>query len=175
MLQIAILGMEDGDHPFSCQAEAGQIDGMFEEFTGTVQVHGIVRRQGKRLWIEAHAKCMANLICDISGNPFTEQISAPIQLAYRVDTHLFLISEQPSEGDEILIREDERFIDLTEEARQELAIHLPMKRLAPEYRDKTFEELYPAVATAAAEDEHKEEELPGDPWAALRGLKLNNN
>lgn len=86
-------------------------------------------------------------------------------MAYLADTELFLLQqgEQRDRTYEVqLIREDATHIDLSEDVRQELAVHLPMKRVAPQYRDRSFEELYPQYAA-------RPEPLE-DPWAPLRKL-----
>jgi uncharacterized metal-binding protein YceD (DUF177 family) len=70
------------------------------------------------------------------------------------------------------IREDDTTIDLSDEVRQELAISLPMRRIAPQYRTKEFIEIFPAFA------EHQPEttnEGGIDPrWAALQSIKFDS-
>ena len=73
------------------------------------------------------------------------------------------MQEGEKEGEMHIIRDDELFIDLSDEVRQELALSLPMKRIAPEFRDKEWEDIAPEVATEI-----------DDRWKALKGLNLNN-
>ncbi|MEY3689205.1 MAG: hypothetical protein RIT37_767, partial [Bacteroidota bacterium] len=65
---------------------------------------------------------------------------------------------------------DEEYIDITEEVRQELAIHLPMKRVSPKYVNVQFETLHPELLS-------KEQENPGveSPFAALQHLNIQKN
>lgn len=170
MLKISILGMEDGDHPVQASCSSDDIQGMFPEFFGEVTLEGMLRKQGKRLILNAKASCMSKLICDVSGEEFDQSIEAPIAQYFRLDTQLHDLQEE-GDGDEILLREDEEFIDITEEVRQELAIHLPMRRIAPGYEDKTFEELHPDLL------KKEEEKLDGEssPFAALKHLNIQKN
>lgn len=171
MLKISILGMEDGDHAVKASCDSSEIPDMFPEFFGEVSVEGMLRKQGKRLILNAKASCMSKLLCDVSGEEFEQRIEAPITQYVRLDSQLFDL-QADSDGDEILLRDDEEFIDITEEVRQELAIHLPMKRIAPAYADKTFEELHPDLL------EKEEENKDGDdssPFAALKHLNIQKN
>ena len=170
MLKISIIGMEDGDHPVHASCTSDQIQDMFPEFFGEVILDGMLRKQGKRLILTANASCMSKLLCDVSGEEFDKRIEAPITQYFRLDTQLHDLQED-GDGDEILLRDDEEFIDITEEVRQELAIHLPMKRVAPGYEDKTFEELHPDLLKKEEETNDGE----SSPFAALKHLNIQKN
>lgn len=170
MLKVSILGMEDGDHAFRVTCDSSAIQDMFPEFTGLVQVEGTVKKQGKRLTIHANAACDAQLICDVSGEEFIQNIAADINKQYRLDTQLHALRTVEDEGDEIILRDDEEQLDITEEVRQELAIHLPMRRVAPAYVDTTFEALHPELR-----DERKESDVSDSPFAALQHLNIQKN
>jgi uncharacterized metal-binding protein YceD (DUF177 family) len=171
MLKISILGMEDGDHVIHSSCDAKSIPDMFPEFIGNVTINGTIRKQGKRLILNATASCMSLLICDVSGEEFEQKIEASIVQYFRLDTQIFNLQEEGENGDEIILRDDEEFIDITEEVRQELAIHLPMKRVSPAYADKSFEALHPELL------DKKEENNNGDlsPFAALQHLNIQKN
>jgi uncharacterized metal-binding protein YceD (DUF177 family) len=171
MLKISILGMEDGDHAFHSSCDSSLIQDMFPEFNGEVEIAGMIKKQGKRLTLNAIASCMSTLTCDISGEDFEQKIEAPINKHYRLDTQLFDLLKDKDDGDEIILRDDEDFIDITEEVRQELVIHLPMKRISPAYMDVTFETLHPGLIRK------EEEKNDGDqsPFAALKHLNIQKN
>jgi len=169
MLKVSILGMEDGDHVIHASCPAESIPEMFPEFTGEVVFDGMVQKQGKRLIVNAHATCNAVLTCDVSGEDFEMLIEAPINKHFRLDTQLFNLQTE-DDGDEILLSEDEEYIDITEEVRQELAIHLPMKRVSPNYVNVQFETLHPELLTKQSEN------TGGDsPFAALKHLNIQKN
>ena len=170
MLKISILGMEDGDHAFHSSCDSSEIRDMFPEFNGVVEINGMIKKQGKRLTLNAQASCMSTLTCDLSGEDFEQKIEAPIMKHFRIDSQLFNLQTE-EDGDEILLRDDEEFIDITEEVRQELVIHLPMKRVSPAYVDVSFETLHPGLLSK------EEEKIDGDnsPFAALKHLNIQKN
>jgi uncharacterized metal-binding protein YceD (DUF177 family) len=130
----------------------------------------MIKKQGKRLTLNAQASCMSTLTCDLSGEDFEQKIEAPIMKYFRIDSQLFNLQTE-EDGDEILLRDDEEFIDITEEVRQELVIHLPMKRVSPAYADVSFETLHPGLLSK------EEEKNDGDnsPFAALKHLNIQKN
>jgi len=171
MLNISILGLEDGEHDCSATCDAQSIPDMFPEFKGVVNVKGKIKKQGKRLMLTATASAIAHLICDVSGEEFEQSIEAPVHLVFRMDSQLFSLKGNDHDGDEILLRDDEEQLDITDEVRQELAIHLPMKRVAPEYAHTSFEALHPELLDTHKSVKDDEE----SPFAALKHLNIHKN
>jgi len=169
MLKISIRTLKDGDNPVELSEKSEKIDGFFGEFFGIVNFTGIVKRQGDRYIVKGMASCQANLICDLSNENFIETIETEINAVYVVNNILF---EQNKDTyyelhGEIYMRDDDLFIDITEEVKQELIISLPLKRIAPAYRDKKIEDLYPQYINTSNEQ-------PEDSrWEALKKLNLN--
>ena len=164
-LAIRIQGLRDGQYSVFLTAPAESIANMAPEFFGTVTVTGTLEKVGRRYTFIGVARCQALLVCDRTLEEYTEWIEADIEVAYLADTDLYLLrqGEQRDRTYELqVIREDDTHIDLAEEVRQELAVHLPMKRIAPAYRDVPFEELYPQYAAPPAPED--------DRWAPLRQL-----
>ena len=85
--------------------------------------------------------------------------------------HVFgdIDAERNEDSQVIPIREDATVIDITDEVRQELMVHLPMRRVAPKYRDKELTELFPELEGRDAEA--PQPDVVNDQWAALRKLK----
>ena len=171
MLKISILGMEDGDNAFHSSCDSSEIQDMFTEFNGIVEIEGVIKKQGKRLILHAHASCNTTLTCDISGEDYDQKIEAAIMKHFRIDTQLFDLQTDKEDGDEILLRDDEEVIDITEEVRQELVIHLPMKKVSPAYADISFETLHPDLLTKEEEKNDGED----SPFAALKHLNIQKN
>ncbi len=164
-LSVRIQGLRDGHYDISLTAPVESIADMAAEFFGEITLVGVLEKIGRRYTFVGTARCQARLICDRTLEPYTEWIEAPIEVAYLADTDLYLLrqGEQRDRTYELqIIREDDTHIDLAEEVRQELAVHLPMKRVAPQYREISFEQLYPQHAAPS----HKEDER----WAPLREL-----
>jgi uncharacterized metal-binding protein YceD (DUF177 family) len=74
-----------------------------------------------------------------------------------------------TDSGEVILHEDDQEIDISEQIRQELMLNLPMKRIAPEYRDKTIEELYPEFL-----DSNQNNSQIDERWKGLEGLTLEN-
>jgi uncharacterized metal-binding protein YceD (DUF177 family) len=169
-LIISIKGLQDGKYTVSASAECEYVEGMFPEFFGTIRVSGNIQKLAKRYILMLRAECQARMLCDVSGEEFTEPISTELTLNYIANTHLFLEQmDDPDPEPPLYIREDDTVIDITEEVRQELAVHLPVKRIAPQYRETSFGEIYPdydADASASGSQDI-------DPrWAALKGISF---
>jgi len=175
LLSISIKALQDGKHPVQLSAKASMLDGMFPEFTGEVVVHGTVQKLGKRYILQVHAACDAALVCDLSGEQFIERVEPELTLSYVANTHLFL--EQIHDADPVqpyYIREDDTAIDITDEVRQELAVNLPLKRVAPQYRDKNLGDIFPEFDADAGELRSTPNETQEiDPrWAALGNISF---
>ncbi|RPI68839.1 MAG: DUF177 domain-containing protein [Ignavibacteriae bacterium] len=166
IISLSLIAIKDGDHPFEMSVDADEIKGLGDEFRGPVTVSGVMQRLGRRVHIEGTATVDAHLICDRSLEDYVEPISTTISLEYRIDNEL--ASQQAGtmvESDEIHgIRDDHNHIDITDEVRQELILSLPMKRVAPQYRDLDLTELHPELGEV-------DEEPPDDRWAALKNIK----
>lgn len=163
--------MEDGDNAFHSSCVSSEIQDMFTEFNGIVEIEGVIKKQGKRLILHAHASCNTTLTCDVSGEDYDLKIEAAIMKHFRIDTQLFDLQTDKEDGDEILLRDDEEVIDITEEVRQELVIHLPMKKVSPAYADISFETLHPDLLTKEEEKNNGED----SPFAALKHLNIQKN
>lgn len=164
-ISLSLIAIKDGDHPFEHEVDARSIPGLSDEFQGSVSVTGVLQRLGKRLHIQATITANAHLLCDRSLEEYVEVLTPTISLEYRIDNEL--AAQQVGtdvEPDEVHgIRDDHNHIDITDDVRQELQLSLPMKRVAPAYRDLELEELHPEL------NEHAEPPTD-DRWAALRKL-----
>ncbi|MBK9249191.1 MAG: DUF177 domain-containing protein [Ignavibacteria bacterium] len=163
MLRLPIQGLQDGQASVNLMANVRDIDGIFPEFSGEITLTGTIRKVGKRYSFKGEATCMATMICDRTLNEFTEKIIATVTADFLADTQVYLMQAEEKDGEMTIIRDDELFIDLSNEVRQELALSLPMKRVAPEFRDKEWEDIAPEIATGI-----------DDRWKALKGLTFNN-
>ncbi len=177
MLKILVKGIKDGEYDVDISSPVEEIEGFFPEFFGEVRFRGKLRILGKRYTVEGIAECEANLVCDLSLEEYTETISVQISSSFYANNELYFslkgISEELRETPEHIIHEDDKYIDISEDVRQELAIHLPMKRIAPKYRGKSFEDIYPQFS-ADAKLKGKTKEVD-ERWSALKKLKNNNN
>lgn len=171
MLTIFIRGLDNGVHPVNLSTPAEEIPYIFPEFSGNVVVKGEIRKLANKYFIEGVAECTARLQCDRSGEDYTDVIETPISLAYIANTEMYLLKrDEPDPEQPYYIHEDDKEIDITDEVRQELAIHLPMKRIAPAYRNADINQLYPSAADTASE-----EKVVDERWAKLKNLRFPNS
>lgn len=175
MIKIRIHGIKDGIHDLTEIVPVEEIEGMLPEFFGNVSFTGKMRKIGKRYTITGFAECQVRLICDLSLEEYTDTISSEINVSFIADTEMFLLSKgQYDDPDaERAVHEDDEFFDISNDVREQLAVSLPMKRIAPQYRDKSFADLHPEFSAEIAENIKEDEEQIDERWSALKKLKLN--
>lgn len=170
MIKIDISGMADGEYEFNLKTPLKTVECHFEEFFGEISSHVIVTKLKNRYNVKVHAEAPARMICDRSLKEFEEKITADFELVYKADTKLFLEAGHNIENDkEILIREDYKYIDISSVVVEHLALKLPMKRVAPEFRDKDIDEIYPEISS----DKIKKGETIDERWSKLKNIKIN--
>ncbi|OGU15331.1 MAG: hypothetical protein A2X61_12615 [Ignavibacteria bacterium GWB2_35_12] len=179
MIKIYIQSIEDGLHDIDMSIPVEEVVELYPEYFGNIHLVGKLRKFGKRYTFTGSANCKAALVCDMSLKNFTKEISANLNVSYLADTFLFQMSShsvtnKKSESDEIIIAEEDKYIDLTSEIREELAVSMPMKRVAPEYEGKNFEDIYPQYSpnSQTKKKKVKKGEID-DRWAPLKKIKLN--
>ncbi|CAN5439029.1 hypothetical protein BH10BAC6_BH10BAC6_10900 [soil metagenome] len=172
MIHLIIQGLNDGVDLFDFDVPVSDIPLLSSEFIGSVHVEGRLQKRNRRYDVQWSATATARLICDRSLEEFDEEISVDVMQEFVADSHhMFgdIDAERNEDSQVIPIREDATVIDITDEVRQELMVHLPMRRVAPKYRDKKLAELFPELEGRDAEA--PQPDVVSDQWAALRKLK----
>jgi uncharacterized protein len=182
MMTIRIQGLSEGSHDVEEQVDVSVIQDMFPEFFGMVSLTGTIQKIRGQFVLRCTAQCMAHLLCDRSGEEFDELVSSPIDITFIADTERYLLQQKEIDPEPPLyIREDDRFIDLTEEVRQQLVLAIPMKRVAPQYRDKDFYDIieYQAQSTEGNYSTELQQDshpfIADDRWSVLQTLKFDTN
>jgi uncharacterized metal-binding protein YceD (DUF177 family) len=175
MINIYIHGLKNGLYDIDLTVPVKEVKDMYPEFFGDIEVKGKLRIINRRYSFSGTAECQAKLICDISLTEFVENITTDINASFLADTNMFLQSnnEESDDNREHVIHEDDKYIDISLEVREELAVHLPMKKIAPEYRDKKFEEIFPEYSAEGKKKKKAKSDEIDDRWAALKNLKIN--
>lgn len=162
MLLLNAQGLSNGKHFIEI---SGYADGDFKSdiIDSEVFVKGSLRVHNDRIILKGKAWTKAKLICDLSLEDYREDIEAEIE----VNIIKGMKEEFRSENDEntIYIGEEEKTANITEIIVQELLVKIPMKKVAPKYRGKDIEEIYPEII------EDKKEGL--SPFDILKNLKNN--
>jgi uncharacterized protein len=167
MVSITIQGIKDGQRDIDIEAGVEEVEGMFPEFIGNLTVKGKLIKLGSRYSVIAEVECLARLTCDLSLQEFDEPIKAELKFSYLANTDLWRLrtSDDYADNEERLISEDSKVLDITKDIMEQLAVNLPMKRIAPEFRGKSFEEIHPELTDKKSEiDDH---------WEALKNLKIS--
>ena len=179
MLKIYIQGLKDGIYDVDISSPVNQIPEMFDEFFGNVDFKGKLRIIGKRYAVTGTAVCKAKMICDLTLSEFVEEISAEFKASYHAVEHLsaHIVESEKDSLNEHFIKDDDKHLNISDEVAEELAVNLPMKRVAPEFRGKSFEEIYPEYTQPKAEKKKKKlnDEEVDDRWAPLKSLKYKKN
>ena len=173
MIKIFIQGLKDGKHKVKLNVPVETIPEMSAEFFGDVIIEGVFRKHHNRYAFECSVSCDARLICDLSVKEFEETIIFDYKTSFIKDTNMFFGQQgrELREHEERAVHNDDKYIDITEDIREELILHLPMKRIAPEFRDKNFEDIYPDYANKKISD--KSEQNIDDRWSVLKNIKLD--
>lgn len=171
MIDISIVGIRDGNHPFEMTVQASEIPGFGPEFLRDVHVEGVLQKRGGRYTVSATATATARLVCDRSLEEYDEPLEASFELEYTVDTALAVsqrgrIAELDDEEVRGL-RDDDKAVDITEDVRQVLTLAIPARRVAPAYRDKDLDEIFPSIKGRDAEQPSNDVD---DRWEALKNI-----
>jgi uncharacterized metal-binding protein YceD (DUF177 family) len=167
MIRIFIQGIKDGEYNIDMDTDVSEVPDILEEFFGNIHIEGKLKKFGSRFTLIAEAECSAKLICDRSLKEFVEEIPVEIKLSFIANP--LKSPEINDETQEIFFHPDDKYLDITEEVREIFAISLPMKRVAPEYRNKDLKDLYPEYVKT---DDNISGDID-DRWAPLKNLISN--
>lgn len=172
MISIFIQGMKDGQREIDLEIPVSNVPEFDDMFFGNIHIEGILRKLGNRFSLVIDISCKAKLICDRSLEEYEDEINGNLKLSFISDTTLLKLGGNSDNSEEVIIRTDDKSIDITNEVKEILIVNIPMKRIAPQYRRKNFEELYPEYSSKSAETET----FDGidERWEVLKNLKLNN-
>ena len=175
MIQIFIRGLKDGKHSVEIEAPVNEIPDISPEFFGNVSIIGNFRKHQQRYTFECKVVCSVKLICDLSLEEYEDIVEFQYRTSFIKDNSLYFDQKnrEIETYEERAIHEDDKFIDITNDLREELIIHLPMKRISPGYRTKSFEELYPEYSVK--NNIRKTDKKVDDRWSALKKIKMNQS
>jgi len=173
MLKIFIQGIKEGKHEVDLTVPAESIEGISSEYRDKVEVKGILTRYHNRFSLTANVRSTADLICDLSLREYREEISFVYSASFIYDDEKYYEqkSKELNDNEEIAILSDSKYINITVELLQELIVHLPMKRISPDFRDKNFEDIYPEIANGNKKEAYENE--IDERWSKLKNIKLN--
>lgn len=172
MLKIYIHGLKDGEYDIHLTSKVEELKILSEEFFGNVVFNGKMRIIGKRYTINGVAECMAKFECDLSLREFDSNIVANINCSYLANNELFYLNKNNGnkEFSEMIIHEDEKYIDLSTEIIEELTVNIPMKKVHPDFEGKNIEDIYPEYSANLIKENTR---LENSSWDALKSIKFD--
>ncbi len=176
MVTIFIQGLEDGTHNVELKELVSSVEDLFPEFYGEIYITGKLKKLGNRFTVSLVCSSNAQLICDRTGEEFSEGIRTSFEATFVADNSLFRSTDDSNSADSsILMKEDVKALDITELLRDELGLALPIKRICPQYKEKEFEEMFPHLSHIESKEQNDNDEPIDDRWAVLQSLKYSKS
>lgn len=169
MFKIVIRGLKDGEHNVELDGNGKDVEFICKEFaTSDIKVKGTLRVLDNHYTLQSKIYAKAKMICDISLDEYEEEIEAEMNMNFIADNELANVQLERMEDDENerIIRSEDKEINLDADVRDILCLALPMKKVAPQHRGKSLEEIFPQYCKSDDKPAH-------NPWAQLDNLKLN--
>lgn len=173
MLLVPIKNLDQGKTNISLEARPKDLE-LGEEFIENIYLDGYIDKTSNQLNLKLNITTNLNLICDYSLDNFSEKIEKEVMIICKLDN----ISSEEKEyykdfENFIFYKLDESEIDISDIIREELILTIPMKKISPKYRDKSFEELYPEYSASSEMNNKMDIEEKANPFAVLKNVKLN--
>lgn len=167
MFKIRVIGLDEGKHNLNLEIErfsALNSDYVFDNaaFNGEMII------DVNKINIKGVITADVELVCDRSGKEFTESVKKEIDLLFKFNAKGIEILDD--DIDSSLYKLEGNQLNLNDLMFEELLLALPLKKIAPDYRDIEFEKLFP---TYSAGDEKKEDAEESTTWNALKKIRLN--
>lgn len=166
MIKISIKGMEDGNKSIVLTYPTDKLVELTEYFFDDIRVTGKLVKLKDRINFDGNVECNGKFVCDRSLKEYEEIISNDLKWTCLRDN----VADEETESSEpgvLSIGMDEMEIDITNEVVEQLLVAIPMKKIAPEFRDKEITDIYPDFTVD--EDERK----VNSEWSKLKNLKFN--
>jgi uncharacterized metal-binding protein YceD (DUF177 family) len=165
MIKISVKGMEDGNKSIVLTYPTEKLTDLTEYFFDDIRITGKLVKLKDRINFDGSVECEGKFICDRSLKEYDEIISNDLKWTCIMKT-AGDEETQSSEPGMLSIGIDETEIDITGEVIEQLLVAIPMKKIAPEFRDKDITEIYPDFTID--EDERK----VNTEWSKLKNLNL---
>jgi uncharacterized protein len=168
MIKIYVKGLKDGLYEVELSEPVKAVPDLSDEFFGNIEVTGKLRVIGNRFNFSGKAVCSAKLVCDRTLKEFVQSIEAEFTVAYIVDTTGSAADIADKHEKERILSKEDKYIDITDDVREELILNIPMKKIAPDVNDMEFDDIYPEYSAK------KNKKIDDDDrWSALKNIKIN--
>jgi uncharacterized metal-binding protein YceD (DUF177 family) len=156
MLKLLIQGLKDGETEVQTECDAELLPFSEVLFFGKIKLAGKLRKIGKRLIFNGKAIAAAKLTCDLTLKEYIHEMSVDVVVHAIIDSNLARIAgDIDNDGKEIALFEDEKYLDLSDEVRELLELNLPMRRIHPDFIDKSLEDVFPEFSVKNRQDDYE--------------------
>lgn len=174
VLKILISSLREGGNEVTLEGTAEELPGIFDEFFGKISFEGKVKKIREKYVVTGTAIGYAELTCDKSGKSYRENIQADIDASF-IQNHTMALEaeESPNEKNlsEYYLFDDDRYLDLSREIAEALSVSIPLKKIAPEFRDKDITEVFPELDNLKPEKEDESDK--NTPFSDLNKINFN--
>lgn len=167
MMKIRIIGLDEGNHPLDIQEEKLRMSGNDYVFDNVGLVGELIIHANK-VNLKGSLEANIDLNCDRSGKDFTENIKKEVDYVFKFDTKAIEILDD--DIDNSLFKLEGNQLIISDLIYEELLLSVPLKKIAPEYRDVDFEKLFPDFT---AKIDKKVEKKDASTWNELKKLNFN--
>lgn len=167
MFELRVIGLEEGKHPFEIVVEKVFSSNKEYEFKNVV-LQGEVDVLTNKFGIKAKLSASVDLICDRSGNEFTQELSKDLDLVFKFTAKGVELMDDDIDSE--LYKLNGNKINISDLLIEELFLLVPLKKISPDYQDIEFEKLFPKYAD---DEQNEKKDSEGSPWNALKKLNFN--
>lgn len=165
---IPFSGLSQGKHEFDYKVENTFFESFgYNEFNGAnINVHTIMNKTSTMLELEITAKGTVNIYCDITSEPYNQNIHADLNLVVNFG------DKYNDENDEILILpHGEHQVNIAQYIYEMLVLAVPLKRVHPGVLDGTLQsEAFDKLQALQPKEEKENKENTDPRWDALKKL-----
>jgi DUF177 domain-containing protein len=181
MIEFRILGLEDGKYELGFEINVENVPCLLGEFKdekkeNTIKVIGSFNLLGEKLVLNLSVKAIADLVCDLTSEQYSEEIEVELDLIFRLfEDDVFLIDDNIYDKESYSLKGYR--IDITQIVCDELALAIPMKKIAPRHRGKELSDIFPEMTrnddTKRKENLEEQKQEKENPWANLKKINFN--
>ena len=169
---IPFSGLKLGKHEFEYEIKNTFFEAFgYEEFNGaSISLKAILNKMSTMMELDIHAKGTVNVNCDLTREPFDQEVTADLQLVIKFG------DEYNDEDDEILIiPHGEHQVNIAQYVYEMLVLAVPQKRVHPGVLDGTLESEALNRLEELQPKETKDNKEDTDPrWDDLKKLLTDN-
>jgi uncharacterized metal-binding protein YceD (DUF177 family) len=169
---IPFAGLKPGKHEFEYKIDNTFFEAFeyFEFNDAEISLVVVIDRKSTMLEIEMNAAGTVNLNCDLTSEPFDQQIEASLELVVKFGESF------NDEDDEILIiPHGEHQINIAQYVYEMLVLAVPAKRVHPGVLDGTLQsEVLDKLEELRPQETKRGLEETDPRWDALKDLKTDN-